>query len=58
MVRDSRFQNGRLTGGSSHGAGKQGVEEVKRESLGELLIIDRFQVWIRKYKGEGDLLHS
>ena len=48
MVKDSRFQNGRLTGGSSHGAGKQGVEEVKRESLGELLIIDRFQVWIRK----------
>ena len=51
MVKDSRFQNGRLTGGSSHGAGKQGgsmEKEVKRESLGELLIIDKFQVWIRR----------
>ena len=38
--------------------GTKGGEEVKRESLGELLIIDRFQVWIRKWKGEGDLLHS
>jgi len=36
MVKDSRFQNGRLTGGSSHGAGKQGgsmEKEVKRESF-------------------------
>jgi len=33
MVKDSRFQNGRLTGGSSHGAGKQGG---RRGEEGEL----------------------